>query len=134
MSFEGSSIEIKPGSNRNFGVVFAIVFAIVGVYPALFGNDIRVWSLAVSLVFVVVTVVKPSLLAKPNYWWFRFGMLLGAIIAPIVMGLVYLSTVVPTGLLLRLFGKDLLRVKPHEQDETYWIERDTPPQPMKNQF
>ncbi len=134
MSFEGSSIEIKPGSNRNFGVVFAIVFALIGVYPALFGGGFRWWSLAVALVFVIVTIVRPSLLAKPNYWWFRFGMLLGAVVAPIVMGLVYITTVVPTGLIMRMLGKDLLHVKPHEQDESYWVKRDQPPQPMKNQF
>ncbi|MBN4054630.1 hypothetical protein JYT87_02865 [Nitrospira defluvii] len=134
MLLEKSSIATKPGSEKSFGYVFTAIFAIVAFYPTLFEGELRVWSLLISIVLLAITLIKPALYKKPNYWWFRFGMLLGGIIAPIVMGVVYIVTIIPTGIIAKLLGKDLLRIKLDRQAPTYWIERDTPLQPMKNQF
>jgi hypothetical protein len=131
---EGSSIEIKPGSERNFGFVFSAVFAALGFYPWLHSGQPRLWCLAIALLFLLTTLLRPALLARPNYWWFRFGLLLGAIIAPVVMSLVYITTILPIGLGLRLAGKDPLGVKLDKAAKSYWIKRETPPQSMKIQF
>lgn len=129
-----SSITVTPGTERNFGIVFAVVFAIIGCWPLLGDGGVRWWSICVAGGFLGVAFLYPVLLKWPNYWWFRFGILLGNIIAPIVMGLVYVTTIVPMGLMVRLFRKDLLKLKLDENAQSYWVERDTPMQPMKNQF
>ena len=134
MSRQNANIKIKPGSEKSFGIVFAIVYAVIGLLPLASQGGVRPWSLVVAGLVLAVTLVRPSLLARPNRWWFRFGMLLGAVAAPIVMGLVYLVVIVPTGLILRLLGKDLLRTRIDRQASSYWIARDTPLHPMKNQF
>ena len=134
MSVEKSLIKIKPGSEKSFGYLFAIVFAVFGLYSVYSQGEVRLWSLAISAAFLLVTLLRPSLLAKPNYWWFRFGLFLGSIIAPIVMALVYIVTIVPLGLVLRALGKDLLMIKLDKNAKSYWIDRETPLQPMKNQF
>lgn len=128
------SIEIERGTERNFGVVFAIVFAALGVYLSWRSSSIPIWPFAVSAAFLLVALLFPSVLYYPNLLWHRFGLLLGRIIAPLVMALVYIVTVVPIGLGMRLMGKDILRLKSDDEAESYWINRTSPPQPMKNQF
>lgn len=134
MSFENSTIEVKPGSAKSFGYVFTAAFAVIGLLPLVSGGGVRSWSIVLSGVFLAVTLIRPALLEKPNYWWFRFGMLLGGFIAPIVMGLVYVVTIVPMGLIMRGLRRDLLRIRIDKDAPSYWIARDTPLQPMKNQF
>jgi hypothetical protein len=134
MSVEENNISIKSSSDRSFGVVFTIVFVILGTYPLLNSGAVIWWCLLLASLLLLITLIRPSLLKHPNHWWFKFGIFLGSIIAPVVMALVYITTVVPIGLIMRMLGKDLLHIKIDHNAESYWVERDTPPQPMKNQF
>ena len=125
--------KIKLPSNRNFGIVFSIVFLIISLWPLLNQNDIRIWSLIISGIFLVLGLINSKLLLPLNKIWFKFGILLGNFIAPIVMGVVYFMVVTPTGLIMKLFGKDLLNLKKNNKD-TYWIEKDNSNNDLKNQF
>jgi uncharacterized membrane protein len=127
-------IEIDRGSERNFGITFAVVFLLISGYRYWTANEVLWWAVAVAAVLLVITVTVPSILKTPNEWWFKFGMLLGKVIAPIVMALVYLVALVPMGLLVRLFRKDILRLRLSPETESYWIKRESQPQPMKHQF
>ena len=125
----------KVGSERNFGLVFAVVFALVGLWPILGGNGMRIWALAVAAGFVLLAFVRPSVLRPLNLAWFRFGLLLGRIVSPVVMALIFFVAVTPTALIMRMFGKDVLRLRFDREAESYWIGRDDDPATsMKNQF
>ena len=124
---------IKIGSNRSFGVVFFIVFLIIGLYPLINSNDIRIWSVLISSIFLVLGLVNSQLLTPLNKIWFKFGIFLGKIISPIVMGIIFFFVVTPTGILMRLFQKDLLNLKFNKKN-SYWIEKTGPKSKMKNQF
>lgn len=128
------NVDIKMGSERNFGIVFAIVSAIISLAPVLRGGSPRIIFLILALAFLILAFFAPRLLRWPNRMWFRFGMLLGAIVAPIVMTLVYLVTFVPMGLGIRLMGKDLLSLRRDPQAGSYWIDRTDPPKSMKLQY
>ena len=135
MSDRKGHIEVKRGSNRNFGIVFAAFFAIIAIFPFVFGSGSpRYWLLAIAASFLLIAIFRPSVFQKPNILWFKFGMVLGAIIAPIVMCIIYFITVAPIGILMRLAGKDLLSLKIEPDAETYWIERVESDDSMKNQF
>ena len=125
--------KIKLPSNRNFGIVFSIVFLIISLWPLLSQNDVRIWSLIISGIFLILGLINSKLLLPLNKIWFKFGILLGNFIAPIVMGIVYFMVVTPTGLIMRLLGKDLLNLKKNNKD-TYWIEKDNSNNDLKNQF
>ena len=125
--------KIKLPSNRNFGIVFSIVFLLISLWPLLNQNDIRIWSLIISGIFLVLGLINSKLLLPLNKIWFKFGILLGNFIAPIVMGIVYFMVVTPTGLIMRFLGKDLLNLKKNNK-HTYWIEKDNSNNDLKNQF
>tara|TARA_B100000424_G_C22898288_1_gene477805 strand:- start:734 stop:1117 length:384 start_codon:yes stop_codon:yes gene_type:complete len=125
--------EIKVGSNRSFGIVFFIVFLLIGLYPLLKNNDIRIWSLIVSSVFLLLGLKNSKILTPLNILWFKFGMMLGKYVSPIVMGLVFFLVVTPTGIIMRIFNKDLLKLKKRNIN-SYWIKRDDQKSDMKNQF
>ncbi len=137
--------DVKMGSERGFGIVFAVVFALIGVWPAIALGwvprfdpaALRWWPLAIAAAFLVVALLVPSLLRPLNWLWFKFGMLLSKVMSPIVMGLVFVLTVVPTALVMRLRGRDLLRLNIDRQTKSYWIMRE-PPGPagdtMRNQY
>ena len=125
--------KIKIGSNRSFGIVFFIVFFIISLFPLLKGNDVRIWSLLVSLIFLVLGLINSNILSPLNKLWFKFGILLGNFISPIVMGLVFFLVVTPTGLFMRLIGKDLLNLN-KKNVKSYWIDKTGPKSKMKNQF
>ena len=125
--------DIKISSNRNFGIVFFIVFLLIAVYPILKGNDIRIWSLLISFVFLILGLINSKLLTPLNKLWFKFGLLLGKIVTPLIMGFIFFIVVTPIGILMRLLGKDLLNLKYNEK-KTYWIEKTGPKSKMKNQF
>ncbi len=127
-------IEVESGSEKNFGIVFAVVFLLISLYPLVDNKDVHLWSLIISLIFFLLAYVAPKVLSVPNKLWFKLGMALGAVVAPVVMALVYFSTVVPIGLIMRLMGKDLLRQKLDKNTKSYWIERNEPMGSMKNQF
>ena len=121
-------------SEKSFGIVFTVVFCLIALYPLLDGDDPKLWALGVALLLVAVTFLAPSLLTQPNKLWFKIGVFLGMVIAPIVMGLVYFTTVVPVGLVMRLMGKDLLQKKLDSGVKSYWIKRKQPVGSMKDQF
>ncbi len=127
-------IEVESGSEKSFGIVFAVVFLLISLYPLVDNKDVHLWSLIISLIFFLLAYVAPKVLSIPNKLWFKLGMALGAIVAPVVMALVYFSTVVPIGLIMRLMGKDLLRQKLDKNTKSYWIERNEPMGSMKDQF
>jgi len=127
---------IEMGSEKGFGLVFAAVFLVVALWPLWRGEDIRLWALAVAAAFAVVAFAAPFLLKWPNRLWFKFGLLLGKIVAPVVMSIIFLLTVIPTGFVLRLMGKDLLKTKRQPADTaSYWHAVDPAARSsMKNQF
>ncbi|MEQ9449983.1 MAG: SxtJ family membrane protein [Pseudomonadales bacterium] len=118
--------EIEVGSSRSFGMVFAAVFAIIAAWPLLSGGDIRWWSAAIAIVFLGLGLFLPGVLDPLNRVWFKFGMLLARIVNPIVMFVIYVISVLPIGAILRLSGKDLLRLRFEPDSQSYWIERDPP--------
>jgi len=120
-------------TNRNFGVVFFIVFLTIGLWPILKNGEIRIWSIIISLIFLILGLINSRLLNPLNKLWMKFGLILGQIIAPIVMGIIFFFVVTPTGTLLRIFGKDILMLKRNKND-TYWINKDNSNDNMKNQF
>ena len=126
--------KIKIPSNRNFGLVFFVVFLIVALWPLKYEGDIRLWSLALSIIFFFLGILNSKLLTPLNKLWFKFGILLGSIVSPIVMGIVYFIVVTPTGVFMRLLGKDLLKKDKVKNVSTYWIKRDKQKSTMKKQF
>ena len=125
--------EIKIGSNRSFGIVFFIVFLIIAIYPFLNQGELRLWSLIVSIIFLILGLLNSKLLLPLNKIWFKFGILLGKIVSPLVMGLIFFFVVTPIGILMRILKKDLLNLK-FNKKTTYWIEKNGPKSKMKNQF
>ena len=124
---------IKIGSNRSFGIVFFVVFLIIATYPLINGDELRLWSLIISIVFLSLGLVNSKILNPLNKLWFKFGIFLGKIISPLVMGIIFFLIVTPIGLLMRLLNKDLLNLK-RKKNKTYWIERNKSKSDMKNQF
>ena len=127
-------VSTQQSSEKSFGIVFSIVFLIVALYPLINSEGLRIWALLASIIFFILAFIAPKVLVFPNKLWFKFGLLLGSIVAPIVMVFVYFVTVLPTGLIMRLLGKDLLKQKLDKNAKSYWIERKEPIGSMKNQF
>ncbi len=125
--------EVKIGSNRSFGIVFCIVFLIIALYPLTNLGEIKIWALIISICFFILGLIKSTLLSPLNKLWFKFGIFLGKIISPLVMGLIFFLVVTPIAILMRLLGKDLLNLK-FSNNNTYWIEKNEPKSKMKNQF
>ena len=126
--------KIKISSNRNFGLVFFIIFLIVSLWPLIYEEPIRIWSVIISLVFLILGLMNSKMLTPLNLLWFKFGIILGTIVAPIVMGVVFFLVVTPIGLIMKIMGKDLLNKKYDKKKRTYWIKRDTLIGTMKRQF
>ncbi|MBD1159866.1 hypothetical protein IDG86_05595 [Pelagibacterales bacterium SAG-MED13] len=125
--------EIKISSNRSFGLVFFIVFLLIATYPLLNDGHLRIWSLIISVIFLVLGLLNSKTLYPLNKIWFKFGIFLGKIISPFVMGMIFFLVVTPIGLFMRLLNKDLLSLK-FNKKKTYWIEKNEPKSKMKNQF
>lgn len=128
---------VKGSSDRSFGIVFAAVFAIIGMWPLLAGNGVRWWSLALAVAFLAVAFVRPRLLAPLNRLWLRFGLLLNRIVSPLVMGLLFYVVITPLAFAMRATGKDPLRLKYDPEVGSYWIQRTPPgpsPETIKNQY
>lgn len=129
--------EVKTSSDRSFGLVFAAVFLIIGLWPLVGGGALRPWSLGVAAVFGVLALLAPRLLAPLNRLWAKLGLLLHHVVNPLIMGLIFFVTVTPVGLIMRLLGKDPLRLRFEPEAKSYWIERKPPgPEPatMRQQF
>ena len=125
--------DIKISSNRSFGIVFFVVFLLIALYPLTYNEEIRVWSVIISLIFLVLGLLNSKILTPLNKLWFKFGIFLGKIISPIIMGIIFFLVVTPIGLLMRLLGKDLINLK-YNNTKSYWIEKKGPKSKMKNQF
>lgn len=117
---------VRSSSNRSFGVVFAVVFAIVALWPVVGGGAVRIWAAAVAAAFLVVALAWPAALAPLNRAWTAFGLVLHKITNPIFMGLVFFGAVMPTALIMRALGKDPLRLRLDRGAKSYWIEREPP--------
>tara|TARA_Y100001980_G_C14401000_1_gene197270 strand:+ start:148 stop:531 length:384 start_codon:yes stop_codon:yes gene_type:complete len=124
---------VKIGSNKSFGIVFFIVFIIISIYPMLKGDSLRMWSLGVSIIFLVLGLLNSKILTPLNKLWFKFGIFLGKIISPFIMGIIFFFVVTPIGYLMRLFKKDVLSLK-FNDNKSYWVEKNGPKSKMKNQF
>ena len=126
--------KIKISSNRSFGIVFFVFFTILGIYPVIDNGDINIYFIISAIVFLILGILNSKVLYPLNYVWFKFGILLGKVIAPIVMGIIFFAVVTPTGLIMRLLGKDLLKKKFLKNSETYWIKSQKVKSSMKQQF
>ena len=125
--------DVKISSNRSFGVVFFIVFLLIALYPVINKEEIRVWSLIVSLIFLVLGLLNSKILNPLNQIWFKFGVFLGRIISPLIMAIIFFFVVTPIGLVMRTLRKDILNLR-YNTKKTYWIEKTGPKSKMKNQF
>ena len=125
--------DVKISSNRSFGIVFFVVFLIIALFPLINDGNIRLWSLIVSLAFLALGLLNSKFLSPLNKIWFKFGLFLGKIISPKVMGLIFFFVVTPIGILMRILKKDLLNLKMNN-NKSYWIEKREPKSKMKNQF
>ena len=120
-------------SDRSFGIVFCVVFLVIGLYPLLSGQFPRMWALGTSVAFFVIALAKPTILSPLNKLWTEFGLLIHKVINPVVMAVVYFVVVTPIGLLMRVFSKDPLRLRFEPLAKSYWIDR-TPPGPPPESF
>ncbi len=123
---------IKKKDNVIFGLIFLYYFFIIGIYPLKSNEVVRVWAILLSLLFLTITIIKPNLLTFLNKSWIQFGILLGKIISPIIMGLAFFFVVTPLGILVRILKKDIMGLK--KRSSSYWINRETKLQSMKKQF
>ena len=125
--------EKNKSSNRSFGIVFFLLFLIIGIYPIFNANGLRLWSLIISLIFLILGLTNSKILTPLNKAWFKFGIILGKIFSPVIMAAIFFLVVTPTGLIMRLLRKDILNLK-FNQKNTYWIDKKGPKSIMKNQF
>jgi hypothetical protein len=123
----------NKSSNKSFGLVFFIVFLLIAIFPLLKQEDIRIWSLIISFIFLVLGLLNSEMLSPLNKIWFKFGILLGIIVSPLVMGIIFFVVVTPIGLVMKLLKKDLLNLK-FNKHNSYWVEKNEPKSKMKNQF
>lgn len=120
-------------TNKNFGIVFFLFFLLISLYPLIYSEDIRIWSLIISFLFLILGLLNSKILYPLNKLWFKFGIFLGKIISPLIMGVIFFFVVTPTGIIVRLLGKDLLNLK-YNRSKSYWIEKSGPKSKMKYQF
>jgi len=126
-------MEIKRSSNRSFGIVFFIVFLIIGFWPLLDMSTYRLWAIIIAFIFLILGFINSKLLTPLNILWFKFGLFLGKIVSPLVMGIIFFFVVTPTGLLMKIFRKDLLNLK-YNNKNSYWIEKNELKSKMSDQF
>ena len=115
----------NKNTNRSFGILFFIVFSIVAIWPILYGGELRLWSFIIAIIFLIMGIMKSRFLTPLNFLWIKFGELLGVIIAPVIMGLVYFLVVLPIGIFMRVLGKDLLKLKFQKSIVSYWNKKES---------
>ena len=125
--------EIKIGSNKSFGIVFFIVFLLVALYPLINNGDLRIWSFIIAIIFLILGLINSKVLTPLNKLWFKFGLFLGKIVSPLIMGIIFFFVVTPTAFIMRIIGKYLLNLR-FNNKKTYWIEKTGPKSKMNNQF
>ena len=125
------------GSNRSFGLIFAVFFCLVALLPAVHGAPVRWWALGVAILFAAVAFLAPRALSPLNWVWFKLGLLLHHVVNPVIMAVMFYGAILPMAILLRAIGKDLLRLKREPESASYWIPREPPapaPGSMSKQF
>ena len=125
--------KIKKNSNKNFGIVFFVFFILIGFWPLLSDQSYRLWAIIISFIFLTLGLINSKFLTPLNILWFKFGLFLGKIVSPIVMGIIFFVVVTPIGVLMRMMNKDLLNLK-FNNNKTYWIKKNELKSKMKNQF
>jgi len=125
--------DVKIGSNRSFGIVFFVVFLIIATYPLINGDELRLWSLVTSIVFLFLGLINSKILNPLNKLWFKFGIFLGKIISPLVMSIIFFLVVTPIGFLMRIFSKNFMNLNKNN-DKSYWIVSNERKSKMKDQF
>jgi hypothetical protein len=129
--------EVRSGSDRSFGYVFAVVFTLIALFPLVHGGSARLWALPLAAIFAAVAVLRPKLLAPLNRIWFRFGLLLHKVINPVVLALMFFAVITPVAAVTRLFGGKLLSLGYDKEAPSYWHRRSPPgpePDTIRNQF
>ena len=126
-------MKIKISSNRSFGIVFFLVFLIIGIFPIKSGGSINYFLVCISIIFLFLGIVNSKLLTPLNKIWFKFGIMLGHILSPVIMGLIFFMVVTPTAFILKVFRKDVLNLK-NNNKKTYWIIKSEVSSSLKNQF
>jgi hypothetical protein len=125
--------KIEISSNKSFGLVFSVVFLIISLFPLFKDGNIRIWAIVIAITFFILGLLNSKILSPLNKIWFKFGILLGNFVSPLIMGIVFFVVVTPTSLMMRMFGKNLLGLKKINK-KSYWIERPNIKSKMKNQF
>ena len=125
--------DIKIYTNRSFGIVFFIFFLIIALFPLIEGSELRLWSIIISIIFLILGILNSNILTPLNKLWFKLGLFLGKIISPIIMGIIFFLILTPIGLIMRLLGKDVLNLR-YNMNKSYWIKKSGPKSKMKNQF
>ena len=128
-----NSKDIKIGSNRSFGIVFFIFFLIIAIYPIINGREINKWFFFTSIIFLILGLLNSKFLKPLNKLWFKFGIFLGKLISPLIMGIIFFLVVTPIGYIMRILRKDLLNLK-FNKNRSYWEKKNGPKSKMKNQF
>ena len=126
-------MKINKSSNKSFGIVFCIVFLLIGIWPLINNETHRLWALIISIIFLILGLSNSIFLTPLNNLWFKFGIFLGKIVSPLIMAIIFFFVVTPIAILMKLFKKDLLNLK-YSNKETYWIKKDALKSKMKNQF
>jgi len=134
MSKNYKRTETSIPSEKNFGIVFSIVFMVISLYPLVNDEGVNLWYFIIATILFVIAYVSPKILSVPNLLWFKFGEVLGAVVAPIVIGIVYFATVVPIGIIMKLVGKDLVKKNFDKRLDSYWLKRSQNIGSMKDQF
>ena len=129
--------DYTSGSDRSFGIAFAVVFGVIALFPLWNGENIKIWALFIMGLFLISSFIYPKIFSPFNRIWFQFSLLLYKIVNPLIMGLIFFGVVTPTGLLMRQFSKNPLDLSFNAAEQSYWKHR-TPPSPepgsMKRQF
>ncbi len=125
--------EFQIGSNRSFGTIFFVVFIIIALWPLLNSENVRTWSLVISMIFLFLGILNSKLLTPLNKLWMKFGLLLGKVVSPVVMAVIFFGVVTPTGLIMRMLGKDILKLNKNKNN-SYWEKKDNSKNNMNNQF
>ena len=112
----------KKSNNRSFGILFCIVFLLIAIWPLISSSSVRYWALVLSVTFLILGIINSKLLSPLKVYWIKLGEILGKVIAPLVMSLVFFIILTPIGLILRIFGKDLLKLKRNKKN-SYWLSR-----------
>ena len=125
---------VKIKDLQTFAYIWAGIFTVIGLYPLLDGADIRIWSIAIAIVFIAIVLIKPTILTSFYKVWIKIGDFIGGIISKVIMFILYFGLFTPISIFLKILGKDLLNKKVDKSPESYWIEREKQPESMKNQF